>query len=55
MTVASSGEVLGRSERRGRGESLANKADVLTKEKLYRQLDFWAEDAGHIARRVTGQ
>lgn len=55
MEDSISGEVLGRSVRKGRGESLENRSEVLTKEKLYRQLDLWAEDAGHIAKRVIGQ
>jgi len=55
MVDSISGEVLGRSVRKGRGESLQNKAAALTKEKFFDQLDLWAEDAGNIARRVIGQ
>jgi len=55
MVDSISGEVMGRSVRKGLGESLENKSEVLTKEKMYPQLDLWAEDAGNIAKRVSGE
>ncbi len=55
MADSITGEVLGRSVRKGRGDSLENQSAALTKEKFYQQLDFWAEDAGNVARRVIGQ
>jgi hypothetical protein len=54
MSDSMSGEVLGRSVRKGYGESLENKSDTLTKEKMYPQLDLWAQDAANIARHIEG-
>jgi hypothetical protein len=47
MQDSISGEVLGRSVRKGRAESLKNKSEG--------QLDLWAEDAGNVANRVIGK
>ena len=55
MLDSISGEVLGRSVRKGFGESLENKSETLTKEKMYPQLDLWAEDAANIARLLDGE
>jgi hypothetical protein len=46
--------VLGRSVRKGYGESLEDKSEVLIKEKMYPQLDLWAKDAGNIANLLRG-
>jgi hypothetical protein len=55
MLDSISGEVLGRSVRKGYGESLENESEIMTKEKMYPQLDFWAEDAANIARLLDGK
>jgi hypothetical protein len=54
MSDSMSGEVLGRSVRKGYGESLEDKSDTLTKEKMYPQLDLWAQDAANIAKHIKG-
>ena len=54
MLDSISGEVLGRSVRKGYGESLENKSETLTKEKMHPQLDLWAQDAANIARLLEG-
>jgi len=55
MLDSMTGEVLGRSVRKGYGESLENKTEVLSEEKMHPQLDLWAADAGNIAKLVKGQ
>ncbi|MCP4769667.1 MAG: DUF3313 domain-containing protein [Gammaproteobacteria bacterium] len=55
MVDSISGEVLGRSVRKGYGESLENKSETLTKEAMYPQLDLWAADAANIANLVRGE
>jgi len=55
MQDSITGEVLGRSVRKGYGESLENTSEVLTKEKMYPQLDLWAQDAANIADLVQGK
>jgi hypothetical protein len=55
MLDSISGEVLGRSVRKGFGESLENKSETLTTEKMYPQLDLWAQDAANIARLLGGK
>jgi hypothetical protein len=54
MSDSMSGEALGRSVRKGYGESLENKSETLTKEKMYPQLDLWAQDAANIAKHIKG-
>ena len=54
MLDSLSGEVLGRSVRKGFGKSVKNKSSEPTKEDMYPQLDLWAEDAGNIANLVNG-
>ena len=54
MLDSITGEVLGRSVRKGFGESLENKFRDPKKEDMYPQLDLWAEDAGNIANLVKG-
>ena len=46
------GEILGRSVRKGIGDSLENRSETLTVDKVYPQLDLWAEDATNIADRL---
>jgi hypothetical protein len=55
MLDSISGEVLGRSVRKGFGESLKNKSETLTTEKMHPQLDLWAQDAANIARLLGGK
>ena len=55
MIDSMSGEVLGRSVRKGFGKSVKNKSTDPTKEDMYPQLDLWAEDAGNIANLVKGR
>lgn len=54
MLDSMSGEVLGRSVRKGFGESLENESETLTTEKMYPQLDLWAQDAANIAKHIEG-
>ena len=53
MTDSQTGEVLGRAVRKGLAESLEDKSETLTLEKMYPQLDAWAEDAANLARQLN--
>jgi hypothetical protein len=55
MLDSVSGVVLGRSVRKGYGESLENKSEIMTTEKMYPQLDYWAHDAANIAHLLSGK
>jgi hypothetical protein len=55
MLDSISGDVLGRSVRKGYGKSLENKSEVMTTEKMYPQLDLWAQDAANIAHLLDGK
>jgi hypothetical protein len=52
MSDSLTGEILGRSVRKGIGDSLENRSETLTVDKVYPQLDLWAEDATNIADRL---
>ena len=55
LTDSMTGEVMGRSVRKGFAEELENESEVLTFEKLIPQLDLWAQDAENIARHLKGE
>ena len=54
MTDSVTGEVLGRSVRKGRGGNLENKNAVLTQENLLPVIDKWIIDAGNVAGYIQG-